>query len=208
MVDSFSQNKYCLSIPRMYTHSCSQPSIMLLCTMTIEQPHTTTDPYWLWRMCINNMSIDTANNRANNQPWNKEIKPFYGSQPRSILACQDWRTTVVATSRLPKMLGPWIKVNQGGECIFLQYAAILPTVHTMDSRVDEIIGCVGVALDPQRIWGCRRYLLLVGLGFIIGATVQTIHIGTAATANIIMDRQCFGPMHDIAVTINAYTYII
>ena len=38
------------------------------------------------------------------------------------------------------------------------HTKLLPTVHSMDSRVDEMTGCGGIALDPWRIWDCRKIL--------------------------------------------------
>ena len=36
-----------------------------------------------------------------------------------------------------------------------------PLYALMDSRVDEMNGCVGVVLDPWKIWSCRRYMYLL-----------------------------------------------
>ena len=99
-------------------------------------------------MIIGYIYQHTAINLDSCQPQKTEIKPFLGSQPRSILAIQDQCINSVATCMLPKRLGPQVKVNQRGQLVLqwggMPYLKLHAAVHMIDGRADEMTGYVQV----------------------------------------------------------------
>ena len=89
-----------------------------------------------------------------------------GFEPGSSLAFEDLCTTDVVTSRLPKKLGHLVEVNQRG-CNASYLYTVGETFNTFSSHQcalldvfqgDEMTGCMGEALDPQRTWDSKAYI--------------------------------------------------
>ena len=69
----------------------------------------TTDAWGL--DCLN--AYKMLNSIGNKQPRKQTIKPSLRSQPRSILTSRTYALPVLPLGKLPKRLGPQIKVNKG-----------------------------------------------------------------------------------------------